>query len=116
MREPLRDIERLKHIMEAINNIEIASNGVTKDEISTNFILRHGLTWNVMIIGEAANKLTKEFCEAHPMTPWRSIAGMRHVLVHDYYHIDVDELWGVITDDIHTLKAQIEEYINGAEN
>lgn len=112
MREPLRDAERLKHIMEAIHNIEIASEGVTKNGLENNFILRHGLTWNVMVIGEAANKLTKEFCAAHPATPWRSIAGMRHVLVHDYYQIDVDELWGVIAEDIHDLKEQITKYID----
>ena len=69
MRESLKDIERLRHIMEAINNIEIASEGIEKEELKTNFILRHALTWNAMIIGEAANKLTKEFCAEHPATP-----------------------------------------------
>lgn len=111
MREPLRDIERLRHILEAIHNIEIASEGITKEELNTNFILRHGLTWNVMVMGEAANKLTKEFCASHPNTPWRNIAGMRHVLVHDYYQIDIDELWDVIKEDIVVLKPQIENYI-----
>ena len=111
MREPLRDIERLRHILEAISNIETASDGITKDELEKNFILRHALTWNVMIIGEAANKITKEFCAEHPVTPWRSIAGMRHVLVHDYYKIDVDELWDVITADLPDLKSQIAGYI-----
>lgn len=111
MREPLRDIERLKHMLEAINNIEIASEGIRKEELLSNFILRHGLTWNVMVIGEAANKLTKEFCSCHPHTPWRMIAGMRHVLVHDYYQIDIDELWDVIKEDLKVLKPQIEEYI-----
>ena len=115
MREQLRDIERLRHIREAINNILLASKGITKEELNDNFILRHALTWNVMIVGEAANKLTSEFCAAHPGTPWRSIAGMRHVLVHDYYQIDVDELWGVITDDVIVLKEQIETYINEIE-
>jgi len=111
MREPLRDGERLKHIMEAIHYIETASNGVFQEDISSNAILRHALTWNIMVIGEATNKLSKEFCEAHPDTPWRNIAGMRHVLVHDYYHIDVNELWSVIQDDIPVLKSQIEKYL-----
>lgn len=111
MREPLRDIERLRHILEAIQNIEIASSGISKENLVSNFILRHGLTWNIMIIGEAANKLTKEFCLSHPNTPWRKIAGMRHVLVHDYYQIDIDELWDVIKEDLIILKPQIEGYI-----
>lgn len=111
MREPLRDIERLRHILEAIQNIELASNGISKEDLASNFILRHGLTWNIMVIGEAANNLTKEFCASHPNTPWRKIAGMRHVLVHDYYQIDIDELWYVIQEDLITLKLQVEDYI-----
>lgn len=85
--------------------------GVTLERLSEDFIIRHALTWNVMIIGEAANKLSKEFCSAHPNTDWRAIAGMRHVLVHDYYQINEEELFSVITDDIEPLKAQIQEYI-----
>lgn len=116
MRGPLRDVERLRHIMEAISNIEKASEGKGFEQISSDFILRHALTWNVMIIGEAANKLSKEFCESHPLTPWRSISGMRHVLVHDYYQIDVDELWQVIVSDLAPLKQQIETYIKDLES
>lgn len=111
MREPLRDIERLRHILEAIQNIEMASKGIMKEDLASNFILRHALTWNIMVMGEAANKLTKEFCACHPNTPWRKIAGMRHVLVHDYYQIDIDELWDVIKEDLLLLKPQIEGYI-----
>ena len=111
MREPLRDRERLLHISESINYIEMASANKMKEDIVSNFILRHALTWNIMIIGEAANKLTKDFCTKHPKTPWRQIAGMRNVLVHDYYQIDVDELWDVINVDIPVLKQQIEQYL-----
>jgi len=68
-----------------------------------------------MVIGEAANKLTKDFCDNHPDTPWRSIAGMRHVLVHDYYQIDIDELWDVISVDIPVLKQQINNYLQTVE-
>lgn len=111
MREPLRDPERLKHMLEAIGNITAYSKGITREVLSGNLILRHALTWNIMVIGEAANKLTKDFCAAHPATNWRAIAGMRHVLVHDYYQIDIDELWSVIKDDLHPLRQQLEQYL-----
>ena len=65
-----------------------------------------------MIIGEAANKLTLEFCQSHPDTPWRKISGMRHVLVHDYYQIDALELLEVVNADLPILKPQIEQYIS----
>lgn len=115
MREPLRDSERLRHILEAIQNIQKASAGISLQSLSDDFIVRHALTWNVMIIGEAANKLSREFCESHPNTDWRAISGMRHVLVHDYYKINEDELFSVITYDIEPLKKQITEYLKEFE-
>lgn len=115
MREPLKDSERLHHILEAIQNIQKASAGISIEMLSDDFIIRHALTWNVMIIGEAANKLSKEFCDSHPNTDWRAISGMRHVLVHDYYKINEDELYSVITYDIEPLRQQIIEYLKEFE-
>lgn len=111
MKEPLRDRERLLHIEDAIQSIKEASEGLTMEVLSENKVLRHALTWNIMVIGEAANKLTPSFCDAHPKTPWKQIAGMRHVLVHDYYQIDEEELYYVIIEDIPVLRAQIQQYI-----
>lgn len=115
MREPLKDSIRLQHIFESIVNIENISNDISLNDLKENIVLRHALTWNIMVIGEAANKLTKEFCAAHPSTDWRAITGMRNVLVHDYYEINESELFSVIKDDIPVLKNQIEEYIKESE-
>lgn len=112
MKETQRDPERLRHILEAITNIETYANGISLQHIESNPMLRHALTWNIMIIGEAANKLSKEFCAAHPLTPWRAVTGMRNVLVHDYYQIDNEELWIVVHRDIPSLKKQIQTYLD----
>ncbi len=82
------------------------------EDIVSDKILRHALTWNVQVIGEASNRLSKEFLAAQPVTNWRGVIGMRHVLVHDYYQIDEDELWNVIEKDLPPLKAQIEQYLS----
>ena len=52
--------------------------------------------------------LTKEFCAAHPDVQWRDIVGLRHVLVHDYYKIDLMELWTIIHEELPLLRKQIE--------
>lgn len=57
-------------------------------------------------------ELTTEFKDSHPQTPWAMIEKMRHILVHDYYQINNDVLWSVITDDIPNLKEQILMYLS----
>ena len=90
MRSPLNDKSRLEHILNAITTIEEYVEGKMFDDIVSDKILRHALTWNVQVIGEASNRLSKEFLAVHPDTNWRGVIGMRHVLVHDYYQIDGD--------------------------
>ena len=71
----------------------------------------HATVYNIQIIGEAVYRLSTEFKESHTETPWALIEKMRHVLVHDYYRINNDVLWSVITEDLPPLKLQIEAYL-----
>ena len=111
MREPVRDRDRLEHIEEATACILGFADGKTKEELETDKLKFYGIVKNIEIIGEAAYKLTHAFCRLHPETPWKSIAKMRHVLVHDYYQIDSDEVWKVIHEDLNPLREQVTRYL-----
>lgn len=111
MREQVRDKGRLQHILSAIINIEEYTQGITQESLLSDKIRLHATVYNVQVVGEATYNLTKEFKELHPATPWAMIEKMRHVLVHDYYQINKDILWAVITDDIPTLKQQVQQYL-----
>ncbi|MBQ1719516.1 MAG: DUF86 domain-containing protein, partial [Bacteroidales bacterium] len=67
--------------------------------------------YNIQIIGEAIYKLSKEFKDTHSETPWRIIEKMRHILVHDYFSVDIEIMWLVIQDDIPILTQQITQYL-----
>jgi len=112
MREPIRDKGRLEHMLEAMDNVNEFTKGVTYEELVGNKILCHAVVHNIQIVGEAAYKLTKEFCAAHPEVLWKDIIGLRHVLVHDYYRIDLPELWIIIHEELPPLRKQIVEMIN----
>ena len=111
MRAPLRDKERLLHILNAISRVEEYTSGLDKDTLNADLLHLHATVYNVQIIGEAVYKLSLEFKEQHPDTPWRMIEKMRHILVHDYYQVNKDILWLVISDDLPLLKQQVEEYL-----
>jgi len=55
------------------------------------------------IIGEAAGKVSKSFCEQHSEIPWRQIIGQRNVLIHEYGQIKHDRIWKVVKENIPQL-------------
>ena len=111
MREPAKDKGRLEHILECINNINEFAEGKTFEQIERDKMCYFAIVYQLVIIGEAANMLTKEFREARPQTPWREIVNMRNFIVHGYNVVDKNEVWSVVQDDLQPLKQQIEEYI-----
>lgn len=116
MREPVRDINRLKHILQAIDNIKNYTQGITSaEELDNDPLRKHATTYNVQIIGEAIYKLTFEFKNNHPETPWRMIEKSRHILVHDYYQVEMNILWSIITEDLDPLREQVTSYIQELE-
>jgi uncharacterized protein with HEPN domain len=59
------------------------------------------------IIGEATKKLTDEFKNHHPSIEWKKIAGTRDKLIHDYYGIDYDIVWDIISSKIKELNQYL---------
>lgn len=110
MRERIRDLERLHHIDECIDNVMAFLKDKTFEEMEADKMCFHAVVYNIMIIGEAANMLTKEFREEHPEVPWRSITDMRNVLVHGYYTASPLFIWETYTKDLLPLKEQISKY------
>ena len=107
MREPLKDKNRLEHIINAIDVILERTTGISFDDFTSDKILFGGIVYYTMIIGEAAYKLSEAFVTAHPQVPWRDIADMRHHLVHGYYQVDSNIVWAVIQNDLSMLRKQV---------
>lgn len=65
----------------------------------------------IIIIGEAARRISSEFQEEHPEIPWPEIIGMRHRLVHGYDKIRWDRVWDTVVNDFPKLRIAIEPLI-----
>lgn len=115
MREPLKDINRLEHIVTSINYINEFMDGITYDELKKNKLVYFAVIKNIEIIGEAAYMLSHEFIDSHPETPWKLIKGMRHYIVHGYYQVNAKVVWDVTHDDLQTLYSQVKGYIKELE-
>lgn len=102
--------DRLIDMLDAIDNIErYAGRGraaFEQDELIQNWFIHH-----LQIIGEAAAKIDRSFQIDHPQISWTQIIAMRNILVHDYFGIDLEAVWGVVERDLPDLKRRIKEVI-----
>ena len=111
MRESIRDLGRLQHILEHIDRATQFMEGKSLTDLEKDAMLRYAVVKCLEIIGEAAYMLTLDFKDNHPQTPWNVIIKMRHVLVHGYYSIEMPIVWDIIKNDFPALRPQIEQYI-----
>ena len=112
MREVLRDRDRLEHILAAINRVSRYMQGKTYEDLLADDMMYYAVVRNIEIMGEAANMLTAEFQAAHPETPWKMVKGMRNYIVHEYFQIDSQVVWDVVSKELATLHQQITTYIS----
>ena len=68
---------------------------------------RDSIERNLITLGDAATRVTREFQDVHPEIPWRQIIGMRNVLTHDYEDIDPGIVWNVVVNDMPVLRDAI---------
>lgn len=107
MREKPRDRERLRHIIEAIDNIYSFTDKMDYATFAKNKMAQFAVVKNFEIIGEAAYHITHELRNDAPNIEWRKIIAFRHILVHDYYSINLETVWRAKEAKLSNLKAQI---------
>jgi uncharacterized protein with HEPN domain len=104
------DRERLRDIDEAIEKIEkyvsIGYQAFIEDERTQVWIIHH-----LQVIGEASNHLSDELTEQNPDIPWADIVGLRNILVHQYFGIDLRQVWETAELDMPILKAKVREIL-----
>jgi uncharacterized protein with HEPN domain len=101
------DAVYLRHILDAILKIEIyISVGMEGFMVESHW--QDATIRQLEVIGEATKKLSDELRSKHNEVPWRRIAGMRDVLIHDYMGVDLNAVWAVTQKDLPELKHKIE--------
>ena len=94
-------------ILESIEAIEEFSKDINKEELNSNRLKRNAIVREIEIIGEAVKNIPDNLKEKYPEIPWKKIAGLRDIIIHTYFNIDLDITWEIIKKDIPILEKQI---------
>jgi uncharacterized protein with HEPN domain len=111
MRGPIRDRERLEHIIAAIDRIIRYTSDKSYEDLVADDMMYYAVVKNIEIIGEAANMLTPQFQQTNSETPWKMVKGMRNYIVHEYFQIDDIVVWDVVKNNLPELRAQVSRYL-----
>ena|SRR3989344_3212671 len=101
----------LEHILDSIEAIETYAAGQTLE-----MFLRAGKEQDAVvrrfeIIGEAVKNIPDDFKNKYPEVPWSKAAGMRNMLIHEYFTVDIPAVWDTIQDNLPTLKTQLKNIL-----
>ena len=97
----------IEDILNSIKNIEEFSKNLDKDKFSKDILRQSAIIRQLEIIGEAAKNVPNSFREKYPNIAWKDIAGVRDILSHAYFGVNLDRVWKIIETDLPKLKKEI---------
>lgn len=106
-----KPIVYLHDILESIDLIESFIATIDERSFYANVEKQDAVLRRLEIIGEAVKQLPDRIRDSNPTIPWRQIAGMRDMIIHEYFGITLEMIWVVVTEDLPELKDAIQKII-----
>lgn len=102
----------LEDIIECIDKIEAYVGGLSEMEFEKNSEKQDAVLRRIEIIGEAVKSISKKTRDHYSDIPWKEIAGMRDVVIHQYFGVTIGLIWRVATIDLPRLKIRFQTILN----
>lgn len=101
----------LEDILEAVDKIERYLEGFSLQEFVVDDLRIDAVLRNLEIIGEAAKCLPVKIKDEHPAIEWRKIAGLRDIVIHEYFGVDLDIIWDAIQNNLPGLRQTVSKIL-----
>ena len=96
----------------AIIKIEQYVGEISFEEFKADSMCQDAVIRNLEVIGEAANKISTEFADSHPILPVRQAIDMRNFLIHGYDQIDLAAVWKTVAENLPPLKEAVAKILS----
>jgi uncharacterized protein with HEPN domain len=113
MKPPLSDELRVRHVLDAIKEIESYLQNVSLKEFLANSEKRFATIKQLEIIGEACARITPAIKEKYPEVEWNNIIGFRNISIHEYFGVNFQIVWQIVQNDLPVLKQQFSKILDG---
>ena len=105
----------LEDIFESAEKIENYTKGFTKENLIENQQTQDAVIRRFEIIGEAVKNIPAGFRKNHKEIDWKNMAGMRNILIHEYFGVNINRIWKTIKEYIPDLKSKILKILKESE-
>ncbi len=102
---------RIRHIFEAIEKIELLMKDVSREDFD-DFRIHDVAIRELEIVGEASRNVSEDFQKQFSEIPWRLMRDLRNLLIHQYFGVNIEEIWKVIHEDLPELKKNISKILS----
>jgi uncharacterized protein with HEPN domain len=111
-----RDLAWILDMLQASRKVLEYASGLSEVAFRTSGLHQDAILRQLTIVGEAAKRVSAEFRVSHPEVPWRHVAGFRDVVIHDYFRVDLQEVWRIVQEDLPALMAVLEPLVPPEED
>ena len=103
----------LEDMLQSLTRIHVLTSGLSYDDFLKDLTKQEAVIRNLEIIGEAAKNIPKEIRSSYPDIDWPRIGGLRDILIHQYFTIDLEIIWDIIWHNLPSLEVQIKRILSG---
>jgi uncharacterized protein with HEPN domain len=97
----------LAEMVTSTEKIHDYTRGLSLDDFTENTMVQDAVLRRLEVIGEAAKHVEDDFRDKHPEIPWRQLAGLRDVLIHQYFRVNLESTWRFVSRDLSSLRRKV---------
>ncbi len=101
----------LEDILISVEKITRFVKGISYESFITNEMLLDAVLFNLEVLGEAAKHIPEEIRKRYPTIEWRSISGLRNIIVHQYFRLNLRIIWDTVQNELPTLRRSIADIL-----